>query len=223
MVQNSFEAAATQAKRRGRPRSYEPDVALRQAMEAFWKTGYAATSLDDLSAATGMNRPSLYAAFGDKQDIYVKAYRKYRAEMRDAFAPVLAADAPVRDVLRKTLEMASEVYQAGPDGPRGCFSVVTAASEAIADPEIRAQVNEAIASLDRGFTALFAKAIAHGEISSGADAAALAKIATATIHTLAIRARVRAPKSELRALIDAGVSIICGPENRPKRSSRAAK
>jgi AcrR family transcriptional regulator len=223
MVQKSAKAAAPQAKRRGRPRSYEPDVALGQAMEAFWKSGYAATSLDDLSAATGMNRPSLYAAFGDKQDIYVKAYRKYRAEMRDAFAPVLAADAPVREVLRKTLEMTSEVYLAGPDGPRGCFSVVTAASEAIADPEIRAQVNEAIASIDQGFTVLFAKAIARGEISSGADAAALAKIATATTHTLAIRARVRAPKSELRALIDAGVAIICGPEKRPKRSSRAAK
>jgi AcrR family transcriptional regulator len=223
MVQKSVEAIAPPAKRRGRPRSYEPDVALAQAMEAFWKSGYAATSLDDLSAATGMNRPSLYAAFGDKQDIYAKAYRKYRAEMRDAFRPILEADAPVRVVLRNTFEAASEVYLAGPDGPRGCFSVVTAASEAIADPEIRKQAVDAIASLDQGFAALFAKAMERGELSSGADAAALAKIATATIHTLAIRARVRAPKSELQALIDAGVSIICGPEKRSKRSSRAAK
>jgi AcrR family transcriptional regulator len=222
MVQKSVEAAAPEVKRRGRPRSYEPDVALRQAMEAFWKTGYAATSLDDLSAVTGMNRPSLYAAFGDKQDIYVKAYRRYRAEMRDAFRPILEADGPVRVVLRKTFEMASEVYLAGPDGPRGCFSVVTAASEAIADPEIRKQVNEAIASLDQGFAALFTKAMARGELGSDADAAALAKIATATIHTLAIRARVRAPKSELRALIDAGITVICGLENSPKRSKREA-
>ena len=218
MVQKSVEAAAPEAKRRGRPRSYEPDVALRQAMEAFWKTGYAATSLDDLSAATGMNRPSLYAAFGDKQDIYVKAYRRYRAQMRDAFLPILTADAPVRAVLRKTFEMASEVYLAGPDGPRGCFSVVTAGSEAIADPEIRRQVNEAIASLDEGFAALFARAMARGELSSDADAAALAKIATATIHTLAIRARLQAQRSELRVLIDAGVAVICGPENNSKRS-----
>src|ERR1700733_3259545 len=87
MVQKSVEAAAPEAKRRGRPRSYEPDVALGQAMEAFWKSGYAATSLDDLSAATGMNRPSLYAAFGDKQDIYVKAYQKYRARLREEFQP----------------------------------------------------------------------------------------------------------------------------------------
>jgi TetR/AcrR family transcriptional regulator, copper-responsive repressor len=218
MVQKSVQTTAPEAKRRGRPRSYEPDVALRRAMEAFWKAGYSATSLDDLSAATGMNRPSLYAAFGDKQDIYVKAYRRYRAEMRDAFLPILTADAPVRTVLRKTFEMASEVYLAGPDGPRGCFSVVTAASEAIADPEIRSQVNEAIASLDQGFAALFAKAIARGELSPDADAATLAKIATATIHSLAIRARARAPKGELGVLIDAGVAVICGPENRAKRS-----
>ena len=81
---------------------------------------------------------------------------------------------------------------------------------------------EAIASLDQGFAGLFTKAMARGELKSVADAAALAKIATATIHTLAIRARLRAPKSELRALIDAGVAIICGPENKPKRSKREA-
>src|SRR5580658_5487619 len=132
MVQkDSRTAIAPRPKPRGRPRAYDPDAALERAMETFWKTGYAATSLDDLSAATGMNRPSLYAAFGDKQHIYVKAYRRYRAEMRDAFRPILEADGPVRVVLRKTFEMASEVYLAGPDGPRGCFSVVTAASEAI--------------------------------------------------------------------------------------------
>ena len=55
-------------KRRGRPRAYDPQVALARAAAVFWKAGYAGTSLDDLVAATGMNRPSLYAAFGDKRD-----------------------------------------------------------------------------------------------------------------------------------------------------------
>ena len=54
-----------------------------------------------VSAATGTNRPSLYAAFGDKQDIYAKAYRKYRAKVRDEFLPILAAQEPVRVVLRR--------------------------------------------------------------------------------------------------------------------------
>src|ERR1044071_6181888 len=66
------------AKRpRGRPRAYEPDVALARALDAFWEGGYSGTSLDQLVEATGMNRPSLYAAFGDKQALYLKALRSY--------------------------------------------------------------------------------------------------------------------------------------------------
>src|SRR5262249_62099226 len=65
MVQKSEPAGAGAApKRRGRPRGYNPETALRNAIEAFWQTGYSGTSLDDLSSATGMNRPNLYAAFG---------------------------------------------------------------------------------------------------------------------------------------------------------------
>jgi len=59
------------AKPRGRPRAYDPDVALEQAMQTFWKSGYCGTSLDDLSAAMHMNRPSLYAGFGDKRRLYI--------------------------------------------------------------------------------------------------------------------------------------------------------
>jgi AcrR family transcriptional regulator len=222
MVQKSPEAiAAPEAKRRGRPRSYDPDAALARAMETFWKSGYAATTLDDLSAATGMNRPSLYAAFGDKQGIYIKAYRRYRVQMRDEFRPILEAEAPVRHVLKRLFEACRAIYLSGPDGPRGCLSVVTASSEAIADPEIRRLVVEAIAALDQGFAALYAKAIARGELAASADPAALAKITTATIHTLAIRARSGVASGELQALIDAAVALICGPEKSTPRARKA--
>jgi TetR/AcrR family transcriptional regulator, copper-responsive repressor len=215
MVQkDSRTAIAPRPKPRGRPRAYDPDAALERAMETFWKSGYAATTLDDLSAATGMNRPSLYAAFGDKQDIYVKAYRRYRLKTRDEFLPILEADAPIRPLLRKIFDASLALYLAGADGPRGCFSVVTAASEAVADPEIRKLVVEAIAALDQTFAGLFAKAIARGELAQGADAASLAKIATATLHTLAVRARAGIARDELDALIGASVALICGPERR---------
>ena len=215
MVQkDSAPAAAPAPKRRGRPRAYEPDAALALAMEAFWKSGYAATTLDDLTAATGMNRPSLYAAFGDKQHIYAKAYRKYRAKVRDQFLPIVAAQAPVRVVLRRIFEASRDLYLSGPDGPRGCLTVITAASEAIADPEIRKLAVEAIAALDQSFAVLFSKAIARGELPASSDADALAKVATATLHNLAIRARVGAPGSELQALIDAAVAAICGAADR---------
>src|SRR2546423_14715860 len=71
-------------KLRGRPRAYDPQVALARAAEVFWKAGYAGTSLDDLVAATGMNRPSLYAAFGDKRALYLKTLEHYRDESRGA-------------------------------------------------------------------------------------------------------------------------------------------
>ena len=68
MVQKTaHDASKTFSPRRGRPRAFEPETALNQAMDVFWKDGFAATSLDDLSAATGLNRPSLYGAFGDKR------------------------------------------------------------------------------------------------------------------------------------------------------------
>ena len=90
MVQKSKKPPVTKIddpvppKRRGRPRAYEPEVALGKALDLFRKDGFAATSLDDLSAATGMNRPSLYGAFGDKRELFIKSYRRYREDARAA-------------------------------------------------------------------------------------------------------------------------------------------
>jgi TetR/AcrR family transcriptional regulator, copper-responsive repressor len=76
MVQKSTASSRIAPRPRGRPRAFEAETALTHAMDAFWKDGFAATSLDDLSAATGLNRPSLYGAFGDKRALYIQAYRR---------------------------------------------------------------------------------------------------------------------------------------------------
>jgi len=86
-------------KRRGRPRAYDPETALARAAATFWKAGYAGTSLDDLAAATGMNRPSLYAAFGDKRELYLKTLEHYRDEYREIARRTLADDPILRVVL----------------------------------------------------------------------------------------------------------------------------
>ncbi len=91
---SSAETAPT--KRRGRPRAYEPEVALAKALDLFRKDGFAGTSLDDLSAATGMNRPSLYGAFGDKRALYIKTYERYRADARAAMQEAFKGDLPLR-------------------------------------------------------------------------------------------------------------------------------
>src|SRR5271154_7507538 len=84
-------------KRRGRPRAYEPDVALGKALDLFRKDGFAATSLDDLSVATGMNRPSLYGAFGDKRELYIKSYHRYRDDARAAMIDIFRGELPIRE------------------------------------------------------------------------------------------------------------------------------
>src|SRR6201999_2000262 len=88
--------AANEPKRRGRPRAYQPEVALGKALELFRKDGFAGTSLDDLSAATGMTRPSLYGAFGDKRELYIKSYARYRDDARARMIDIFRTEQPIR-------------------------------------------------------------------------------------------------------------------------------
>src|SRR3954471_3414339 len=144
-------ATAAEPKRRGRPRAYEPGEALGKALDLFRKGGFAATSLDDLSAATGMNRPSLYGAFGDKRELYIKSYRRYREDSRAAMADIFKTQAPIRERLQRMFSVALDIYLSGETGPRGCFTVMTAASDAFADPEIRHIVLEGLLEHDKAF------------------------------------------------------------------------
>src|SRR3977135_3721823 len=150
-------------KRRGRPRAYQPEVALGKALDLFRKDGFAATSLDDLSAATGMNRPSLYGAFGDKRELYIKSYERYRADARAAMADIFKTELPIKKRLQRIFAVALDIYLSGDAGPRGCFTVMTAASEAVADPQIRAMVLEGFTELDKEFAACFRLAPATAE------------------------------------------------------------
>src|SRR5213078_3911857 len=120
----SRSGAPAAPKRRGRPRAYQPEVALGKALDLFRQGGFAATSLDDLSAATGMNRPSLYGAFGDKRELYIKTYARYRAEARAAMIEIFKSDLPVRVRLERIYAVALGIYLSGEAGPRGCFSVM---------------------------------------------------------------------------------------------------
>ncbi|QOZ23280.1 TetR/AcrR family transcriptional regulator [Bradyrhizobium sp. CCBAU 51753] len=205
-------AAPAEPKRRGRPRAYEPDVALGRALELFRRDGFAATSLDDLSAATGMNRPSLYGAFGDKRALYIKSYQRYRDEARAAMIEIFRAEAPLRDRLARIYAIALDIYLSGASGPRGCFTVMTAASEAVSDPDIRAMVLEGLTEMDKAFSTCFRLAKERGELPEGADPTALAQLASATIHTIAIRARAHVPRKELEAIVQGAIDVMCGPK-----------
>ena len=214
MVQKSRKphSPAPQPKRRGRPRAYQPDIALGMALDLFRKGGFAATSLDDLSAATGMNRPSLYGAFGDKRELYIKSYRRYRDDARAAMGNIFREQTPIRKRLQQIFAVALNIYLSGEAGPRGCFTVVTAASDAVADPEIRAMVLEGLVELDKAFAFCFRAARENGELPASADPGVLAQLASATMHSMAIRARARVPRKELEAMAKGAIDLICGCE-----------
>src|SRR5882724_515560 len=199
-----------EAKRRGRPRAYQPEVALGKALDLFRKGGFAATSLDDLSAATGMNRPSLYGAFGDKRELFIKSYQRYREDARAAMIDIFKDELPIRTRLERIYAVALDIYLSGESGPRGCFTVMTAASEAVADPTIRAMVLEGFVELDKAFAACFRLAREKGELANSADPAVLAQLASATIHTIAIRARARTPRGELEAIVKGALDVMLG-------------
>ena len=197
-------------KRRGRPRAYQPDIALGKALDLFRQDGFAATSLDDLSAATGMNRPSLYGAFGDKRELYIKSYQRYRDDARAAMIDIFRDQLPIRKRLARIYAVALDIYLSGESGPRGCFTVMTATSEAVADPEIRGMVLEGLVELDKAFAACFRLAKESGELSESADPAILAQLASATIHTIAIRARARVPRQELESIVKGAIDVMVG-------------
>jgi TetR/AcrR family transcriptional regulator, copper-responsive repressor len=201
------QARATTGKRpRGRPRNYDPQSALRRALETFWTYGYSRTSLDDLSAAMGMNRPSLYAAFGDKQSLYLKALESYWDQAEQAMRDLLARDEPLPDALMRIYDSALSLYYPSAGAPRGCFGISTAAVESVAEPRIRAVFESGLRRIDNEFERRIALSVERGELPANTVPRTLAAIASAILHTLAIRSRYGASRKELRGLAERTVS-----------------
>jgi AcrR family transcriptional regulator len=210
MVQKSATPKTTPAKKRGRPRGYEPEAALDRARAAFWDAGYSATSLDTLSAATGMNRPSLYGAFGDKRALYLKTLENYRALGRAAIAEALGGLHPLREALFRVYRSALDIYLSGEHGARGCFLIGTAASEAIADKAVRDIFAAGLHELDDALAARFRRAQECGELAADIDPVERARLAAALLHTISIRARAGETRAALEKTIEQGVALLCG-------------
>ena len=103
------------------------------------------------------------------------------------------------------------MYLSGKDGPRGCFTVMTATSEAVFDPAIREMVITGLVETDRFFARIFRRAQERGELPASADPQVLAQLASATLHTIAVRARALVPRAELDAIVKGALDVMCGP------------
>ncbi|TMU76885.1 TetR/AcrR family transcriptional regulator [Pseudomonas fluorescens] len=201
----------TEGKGRGRPRAYDPQTALQQALGVFWNTGYSGASLDSIATAAGMNRPSLYAAFGDKHALYIKALDQYWDTAHAAMQAALTDNSlTLAQALSGFYEGQLAIYFSGDGQPRGCFAIGTATTEAVEDPEIRNVLSARLSQLDADLQARLQTAIEAGELKAESDLAALAVIASSLLHSISIRARAGKSREELTAIVRNAVSVICG-------------
>jgi AcrR family transcriptional regulator len=205
-------------RRPGRPREYDPELALQDAMDAFWEGGFAGTSLDALSERTGMNRPSLYAAFGDKQALYLKTLQRYGEAFRDIVVGSFGQERPLAPALRKLFHRLIDFFLEGECGPRGCYLMGTAVTEALVNPEVLERLAASRTELDGFFRSRFAEARAHGELAGDPGPADRAALASAVVHDLANRARSGQPRAQLRRFADSAVKMLCVRQRRSRRA-----
>ncbi|MEQ8660037.1 MAG: TetR/AcrR family transcriptional regulator [Gammaproteobacteria bacterium] len=192
---------------RGRPRQFDPDTVLDQAVGAFSARGFSATSLDDLARATGLNRPSLYNAFGDKEALYLQALEHFVARLRTTLATAVVAEADLATALTNLYRGALDAYFAECPAP-GCFVFCTAPVEALAHPAVRELTRALIDELDRLLGDQFSAAQAAGQLPPGQDPALTAKLAQAALHTLAIRARAGESRASLQRFAEHTVRLL---------------
>lgn len=203
---------------RGRPRLYVESEALDNAMGVFWDKGFEGASLDDLSSAMGMNRPSIYAAFGDKSELFLQTLKRYEGLGRQTFERTLGTESPLRDTIREFFLTLLEVYTSGEDAQRGCLMSTVAISEAVKTPEVRAVTAQAVVNLDTAFESRFQRALEQGELPPTADPTELALLASGLVHTLAIRTRSGETKDSLERIVEIFIARICGQAARVDES-----
>jgi AcrR family transcriptional regulator len=185
---------------RGRPRAFDIHQALDRAVEVFWRKGYEGTSLSDLTKAMGINRPSIYAAFGDKRALFSKVIDRYTNGAAD-FA-LQALQAPnAREVAERLLFGAAE-EMCGGDHPAGCLLVqgaLAAGSEAASvRRELASRRDHARALLHQRLR----RAKKEGDLPPDADPAALARYLMTVLNGMAVQGAGGASRNDLRRVAD---------------------
>ena len=193
---------------RGRPRQFDHAAVLTSALQIFWRQGYAATTIDSLAAAMGLNKPSLYNAYGDKQAIYRQALAAFSAQVENEVNTALSSSADIRKALQRFYQGAIAVYCA--ESPAlGCFAICTATAEAVAHADIQDDLKTIIARLDELLAARFATARAAGQIASHHKPLDLARMTQAVLHSLAVRSRAGESRAALTQLANQAVALLC--------------
>ena len=182
----------------GRPRTFDADKALDHALKVFWRKGYEGASLDDLTAAMRINRPSLYAAFGNKESLFRKALDRYQdrasAYMRSALGQPTARKF-VEHLLRGSADALSSAGQ-----PRGCLIVQGALTCGDDADCVRRELIARRLSSEAAIRKRLKRAAAEGDLPRGTNPAELAGFIATVIHGMSVQAASGATRAQLRKI-----------------------
>ncbi|MFI6876334.1 TetR/AcrR family transcriptional regulator [Streptomyces sp. NPDC050400] len=194
----------------GRPREFDVDEALERAMQLFWERGYEGVSLTDLTKAMGITKPSLYAAFGDKKELFRKALERY-TEGPAGYGTRALEEPTARDVVEAMLRGAVRTTTR-PGGPVGCLGVQVALASSEAgrpahDMLVAWRNNSALRLEER-----FQQAVDEGDLPHDADPRRLARYVTTVTFGIAVQAASGLGRDELQDIAD--MALECWPPNR---------
>jgi len=189
-----------------RPREFDADVAVEKAMQAFWARGYRATSIDDLCAATGLSRSSIYAAYGGKRALLHRSLERYEAQTLARIDAALSGAAPIHMAISGFIDGLIDRIVAGP-GRAGCFIGNCATELAGQDRATAARVRQSLTRIEAAFEDALVRARARGEIAADADVASLARFLVSGIQGLRLVGKANPDRAALKDI--AAVMLRC--------------
>jgi AcrR family transcriptional regulator len=164
-------------------------------MELFWRQGYESTSIRDLKAAMGITAPSLYAAFGGKERLYLETVERYKSDLGNS-GRILAGEATARGAIQRLLE-ASAIELTNPDHPRGCMIVASAINGSSESAHVQAALERCRVEAEERIRAKIKRGVRNGELPPGTSAASLGKFYMTVMQGMTIQARDGATREEL--------------------------
>jgi AcrR family transcriptional regulator len=188
----------------GRPRGFDRDAALQTAMLVFWRKGYSETSINDLCDAMGIRSPSLYAAFGSKESLYIESLEHYNKTVRPLVWGRLGDDAPVRDCMEQFLLAAASILPGYADAPRGCMATLAAIVDDSPGDLPEAIKSARLDGLDLLRLRLEA-AVTEGELPRSTNVDRLSRFYLSVFQGMAIQARDGATQADLEGMAEAAM------------------
>ena len=188
-------------KARGRPLSFDRDKALENAMHIFWKRGYEAASISELTAAMGITPPSLYAAFGDKEHLFLEAIERYASGPGGGAPRALAEEPTARAAIERLLNEAAEELTRTCH-PAGCMVVTAATNCSQSSEHIQKALAKRRASSEAGIRCRIEQGVAEGELPADTDATSLANFYSTVLQGMSMQARDGVSHASLMATAD---------------------